>query len=111
MGNLFDETKEILKKHEKTILDIIWVGSKDGMWNLPLYDLYAVFNVEYNSGYGGQEIATDLVVVGKDWWLERHEYDGSEWWGYKEMPSVSNTTQKIIKTVKGGCWIELGDMN
>jgi hypothetical protein len=27
-----------------------------------------------------------IIVVGKDWWLERHEYDGSEWWEFKTMP-------------------------
>ena len=42
---------------------------------------------EYNNGYGGQEL------FGKVWlqnnaWLERHEYDGSEWWEYKCFPSI-----------------------
>ncbi len=36
-------------------------------------------------GYGGEEVATDLLVVGEDWWLERHSYDGAEWFEYKTM--------------------------
>jgi len=24
--------------------------------------------------------------VGDDWWLERHEYDGSEWWVFQKLP-------------------------
>ena len=42
--------------------------------------------VFYNSGVGSREISPGLVVVGKNWWLERHEYDGSEWWEYKTKP-------------------------
>lgn len=44
----------------------------------------------YDSGYGSVNVATDLVVVGKNWWLERGEYDGSEWWDYKERPKQVN---------------------
>ena len=47
-------------------------------------------NFEYNDGYGIEEINTDLILVGKDFWLERHEYDGSEWWEYKSMPNVND---------------------
>lgn len=41
---------------------------------------------EYNNGYDWQEIPADLVVVGDNWWLERAEYDGSEWWEFKTIP-------------------------
>ena len=47
-------------------------------------------NVEYNDGYGLEEINTDLILVGKDFWLERGTYDGSEWWEYKSMPNVND---------------------
>ena len=26
------------------------------------------------------------VAVGDNWWLERAEYDGSEWWEFKTIP-------------------------
>ncbi len=42
--------------------------------------------VYYDSGYGSQEIDPSLRVVGIDWWLERAEYDGSEWWKFCTMP-------------------------
>ena len=42
--------------------------------------------VYYDSGYGIQEIEPSLKVVGIDWWLERAEYDGSEWWKFCTMP-------------------------
>ena len=47
-------------------------------------------NVEYNDRYGLEEINTKLILVGKDFWLERHEYDGSEWWEYKSMPNIND---------------------
>lgn len=33
-----------------------------------------------------------LIVVGKDFWLERHEYDGSEWWEFKSIPMEPEET-------------------
>ena len=46
--------------------------------------------VHYNDGYGLEEINTKLILVGKDFWLERGTYDGSEWWEYKSMPNVND---------------------
>ena len=44
-------------------------------------------NVEYNSGYGGQELYGNVWF--KDGtWLERGEYDGSEWWEHKVCPKI-----------------------
>ena len=39
------------------------------------------------NGFGGAEVNENLFVVGADWWLERHEYDGSEWWEFKTLPT------------------------
>lgn len=47
----------------------------------------AVRHLEYDSGYGAQEINESLAVVFNDGtWLERAEYDGAEWWEYKMCP-------------------------
>ncbi len=42
---------------------------------------------EYNNGYGSQELS-GLVWFNDNSWLERGEYDGSEWWAYKEYPKI-----------------------
>ncbi|MDU0406154.1 hypothetical protein ML8HA_01956 [Lactococcus lactis] len=34
----------------------------------------------YDSGYGGQEIAYNLMIKGNGFIMTRGEYDGSEWW-------------------------------
>lgn len=44
-------------------------------------------NFKYDAGYGGQEL------FGRIWfkdgsWADRSEYDGSEWWSYKTLPSI-----------------------
>lgn len=40
--------------------------------------------IDYDSGYGAQEIEGSLVVLFNDGsWLERWEYDGSEGWEYR----------------------------
>ena len=41
--------------------------------------------INYDEGYGSQRLFGTIVF--KDGtWLERHEYDGSEWWEYKKLP-------------------------
>lgn len=84
--NLLQETIEILSEHNKTPYDVRWVGSIDGEYEITWLRFTQIANFEYDHGYGAQLIADDLVVVGDDWWLERHDYDGSEWWEYKELP-------------------------
>ena len=37
----------------------------------------------------------DLIVVGKDFWIERHEYDGSELWEFKRMPEEPKETREL----------------
>ena len=42
---------------------------------------------EYNAGYGSQEIE-GFISFTDDTWLEREEYDGSEWWDFKQFPKL-----------------------
>lgn len=85
MANLKSETLDVLKKHDKTAEDVRWVGTKGR--EIPLNVFWKEADRMYDSGFGGAEVNESLMVVGDDWWLERHEYDGSEWWEYKEHPS------------------------
>ncbi len=43
---------------------------------------------EYDSGYGGQELFGTIWLTKENTWLERGEYDGSEWWAYRVCPPV-----------------------
>ena len=84
MSNLLEETKEILENHNKTIEDIKWIGTSKHYVDINKFIELA--DSIYDDGYGVQEVADNLLIVGTNWWLERHEYDGSEWWEYKTIP-------------------------
>lgn len=42
---------------------------------------------EYNNGYGRQ-LLFGTVWLTDGTWLERGEYDGSEWWEHRECPEI-----------------------
>jgi hypothetical protein len=89
MENFLKETLEILALNNKKESDIEWVGNKTHRTSWE--QLKSISNIEYNNDYGSPKIAEDLMIVGKDWWLERNEYDGLEWWEYKEFPTKPET--------------------
>jgi hypothetical protein len=107
--NLLNETIDALENNGKSIKDVKWCGSTSFGWFS--WDVFvAVANIDYDNGYGGQEIASDLVIVGDNWWLERYEYDGAESWDFKTI--LTKTAHKIPKTVcNGDSWATLIEMN
>lgn len=82
--NLLCETREILRKHGHDFSDILWVGTST--YIILTEDFIDLANVDYDNGFGCTNVNENLVVVGDGWWLERAEYDGSEWWEYKTPP-------------------------
>lgn len=44
-------------------------------------------NREYDSGYGEQELFGE-VWFDDGTWLDRGEYDGSEWWNFQKVPEI-----------------------
>ena len=46
-------------------------------------------NVEYDNGYGGQELYGIIWYTDGKTWSERGEYDGSEWWEFREVPEIT----------------------
>lgn len=42
---------------------------------------------EYDEEYGTQHLF-GVVWLNDGTWLERAEYDGSEWWSHKELPQI-----------------------
>ena len=84
--NLRQETADILKENGKTAGDVLWVQFGAGKFYCSFDEFMAAANFQYDNGFGGNEIDLTLKVVGDGWWLERGEYDGSEWWEYKSRP-------------------------
>jgi hypothetical protein len=99
--NLLLETQEMLARHGKTSDDVEFVtdGVSSCPWELFLYPASIT---DYDEGYGSDEIYENLKIVGKDWWLERHEYDGREWWEYKTLPVRLEHGSVQIKTTPFG---------
>lgn len=85
--NLLQETLDALKENGKTPADVRWVGRESVNAKCSWDDFAKQANFEYYAGYGSAEIPGDLIVAGDDWWLERAEYDGSEWWEFKAVPA------------------------
>lgn len=86
--NLLQETLDVLKENGKTPADVQWVGRASISAKCTWEDFAKQANFEYNNHSGWMEIPADLVAVGDDWWLEREEYDGDEWWEFKVIPKV-----------------------
>lgn len=87
--NLLIETNECLNKHGKSWDDVQFVKVDEYVFLPESFDkVKALMNFKYDAGFGSPEVIRNLMVVGADWWLEREEYDGSEWWGYKTRPSL-----------------------
>lgn len=104
MTNLRQETAEYLKQNGKTAADVRWVQfGHNPSFRCTFEEFVAAANFEYDSGYGGAEVDQALKVVGDDWWLERGEYDGSEWWEFKTMPTKPDEIRvPVEKDLKSG---------
>lgn len=85
LKNLYRETMSTLNDHQHVPEEILWVGNEKYKMSWEKFAEFAK-DYEYNAGFGGTEVPNDLLIVGRNFWLERHEYDGSEWWEYKEQP-------------------------
>lgn len=89
MNNLLEETLQVLRENGKSEEDVLFVKS------FPLTTSWEAFkrnaNFEYDDGYGCNQISLNLKIVGDSWWLERNEYDGSEWWEFKTHPNAGTT--------------------
>jgi hypothetical protein len=112
MINLLNETKEAIKRSGHTIKNIIFIGSEGSGHSCTWEEFRDLANVEYDSGYGGQKVASDLIFVfedGQKMW--RGEYDGSEWWEFGS-PFVMPENKLPIKSLFADIgWDSLQDIN
>jgi hypothetical protein len=107
--NLLKETIKAIEESDHTPEDIIFIGSEHSGHSCTWDEFKVLANIEYDSGFGGQEIATDLIIMFSDGMrMWRGEYDGSEWWDYSP-PFTMPTTHKKILSLKSpdGLWDSL----
>ena len=108
--NLLDETINELLQHNKTGNDVLWVGNRK-QFSISWNQFENIANITYDSGFGGAEIMGDLIIVGKDFWLSRGEYDGSEWWNYNTLPIKPTETKTFSKVKRSDYEYDLEELN
>jgi len=101
MINLYEETTKKLLQYGKTWDDVEWVGTST--LSLAKQSWKSQLNIDYDNGYGSQNIHPDLVVVGKNFWLEREEYDGAEGWSFK-VKKKKPSAEVLLLDVKHPCY-------
>jgi hypothetical protein len=99
MINLLEETIRDLKLNGKSPEDVCFVifRGKSNEKIMSKWDEFSsLSNFEYDDGYGWQEISSSINIVGDDWWMERGEYDGAEWWEFKSLPKADKCIYRAI---------------
>ena len=100
--NLWEETIGVLKTHCLDWEDVDAVILDGGDVTISKENFEEVArNTFYDSGFGAAEIRGDLIIIGRDWWLERNEYDGSEWWEFRTMPPIPGEKVTVTKLTTG----------
>lgn len=105
--NLLNETLDCLKILGIDEKDVY--GAYDGKSLLNWSDFKKLAkDINYDNGYGGQEINESLLIYTKSMILYRHEYDGAEGWRYVPIlnkdtllnPSGYDEINPLFKDVK-----------
>ena len=96
MKDLYQEIEDALNLFGNTWDDVLWIGSEE------VEIEKEALRVKYVNGHGIQEVPWGLLVVGKDWWLERCEYDGMEGWTHKTYPARPKIMVKGANVLRDG---------
>lgn len=110
--NLLKETEQAIDESGHIPKNIIFIGSEETGHSCDWAEFRAFADLEYDAGFGGQEVAKDLVVVFSDGQkLWRGEYDGSEWWNFSKPFQMPIKTYPISKLISEDSWGSLEDIN
>jgi len=74
-------------RYDKETQNMLDRNLKEGYTQKEYEEFLDRLDFEYDAGYGGQELF-GTIWLEEGTWLERGEYDGSEWWEYKECPQI-----------------------
>ena len=93
--NLLQETLEKLQENGKEPENVLWVGSKNGEYAVEWSEFAQLADRDYDRDFNSQLVAKDLVVVGENWWLERKDYEGAEWWVFMSFPQKAEEATEL----------------
>ncbi len=109
MTNLLEETRETMADYGLSPHKIKFIGSSYGPYGCTWEEFETIADFEYDNDYGCLGVARDLIIVFYDGsWLERKEYDGSEWWDFRRPHKVLSSYKPITKLL---CDNEYGHEN
>lgn len=99
MANLLAQTRKAMGESDLNAEDITFIGSEESGHRCTWDEYVTLADREYDDGYGGAEVAGDLLIIFKDGSrMERGEYDGSEWWEVRR-PFVEPATKRPISSL------------
>lgn len=81
-----DDIKWAVIKHIPLSGESKFIVLKENHSTDELNEFLNKLDFNYDNDYGSQEVY-GYVVFNDGNWLERQEYDGSEWWEYQREPS------------------------
>ena len=107
MIDLIQETKDYMTALGYKKEDIAWIGCKN--FTVPIKNFWDCPPQMYDAGYGTQHVAADLIIMFQDnTWLERKEYDGSEWWEHRQAPQEPMEYKYVTNFIDNGYNAEYG---
>lgn len=109
MINLWEETIEVLENHNKTWKDVQIIYGEDFQITKDNFEKVAK-ETDYDNGYGGQEVAKDLVILGNGFVMSRDEYDGAECWQYLHTGFDIPKEVVEVKKLGEGSWNTLKEI-
>ncbi len=99
---LLESVIQCLSKKGKSLSDIEWVGCREFQIPYEEFERYAV-QVSDNLDNVLQRIPLDIILVGKDFWIERQQYFEDlgicfldECWEYHQLPNKPSVQKSIV---------------
>lgn len=114
-SNLKQETIKAIEDSGHTPDQIIFIGSEQSGHRCTWEEFCILADRDYDNGFGGQEVARDLIIIFQDGHkMWRAEYNGSEWWRYStpvNIPEEVHPINTIFAQDKGSFWCSLAELN
>lgn len=110
--NLLEETIYKIKESGHEVIDILFIGSMISGHECSWEEYEILADMEYSSGFGAQNVASDLVIYFTDGErMFRHEYDGSEGWEFSKSFKTPKNKIKIMSLFSEIGWDTLMKIN
>jgi hypothetical protein len=91
--NLIKEIEQFLNNKNKSFSDILFVKSEN--FYLDVSDFISNASFEYNDRCDRVDIYKSLMLVGKDFWIERGQPYGSENWEFIQLPDSPKIKKQV----------------